>query len=126
MKRLSCILAMVMIFTLFTSNAALAKKSPKEAEIVFTIFKKLMSKGDQAVIGIARVLKAETYLKKLDNPQKALQELKKLDQEVSDCELHFASKVLQMIIMKKSEKDPEKYLENLDAIIAETKERMGH
>ena len=87
-------------------------------QLIAQIVTKLMSKGDESVIAIGRILKAETYRKKLNNPQKALEELNKLTSEIHDSELLFAANTIKMLILKETEKDPQKYLASLDKIIA--------
>ena len=123
-KKVSCLVIVGMLFLGLTTDFALAKKGDgKNAELLFMVVNKLMSKGDQSVISIGRVLKAETYLKKLKQPQKALEELQKLETEITDKELLFAANAIRMVIMKESEKNPQKLLDGLEGVIASAKER---
>ena len=123
-KRVSCLLIVGMLCLCLAPNFAHAKKGEgKHAELLFKVVNKLMSKGDQSVISIGRVLKAETYLKKLKQPEKALAELQKLETEITDKELLFAANTIRMLIMKEAEKNPQKLLDGLEGVIASAKER---
>jgi len=101
------------------------KDNPQVAQMIFQIVNRLMAKGDEAIVGVGRVIKAETYYKKLGQPDKALAELATLESELHDKELLFAVNALRMAIMKETSKDPEQLLKNLDGVIAAAKERMG-
>lgn len=105
-------------------NAAQEKEKDK-AEILYKVITRLMSKGDEAVIGLGRILKAETYFKKLNQPEKAVEEINKLEQELKDPELLFAANTIKMLILKKTEKDPSKFISSIDGIIEAAKTRLG-
>lgn len=114
----ACILAAAVPAT------ALAKEDGK-AEYLFEIARRLMAKGDEATVALARVLKAETYAKKLNDTKSAIAEIDKLETEVTDKELLMVANAIKMVLLKQTEQDPQKVLSGMDAVIAAAKKRMA-
>ena len=100
------------------------QKEKDRVDLIYKIVTKLMSKGDEAVISLGRILKAETYFKKLKDPAKAISELDKLENELKDPELLFAANTIKILIIKETEKDPSKFIAHMDKVIASAKERL--
>lgn len=118
------IIVICMTLTIAPVNASQGKEKDK-AEILYKVVTKLMSKGDEAVIGLGRILKAETYFKKMNQPDKAIEEINKLEEELTDPELLFAANTIKMLILKKTEEDPSKFISSIDGIIGAAKTRLG-
>ena len=114
------------LLTMVSSPANAAQQKDKDrVDLVYKVVTKLMSKGDEAVISIGRILKAEAYFKQLKNPTKAIEELDKLEKELKDPELLFAANTIKILILKETEKDPAKFISHMDKIIASAKERLA-
>ncbi len=127
LKKLSLIVLLSFMVCLISPSVATAKtgEKGKNAEIIFKVVSKLMSKGDEAIISMGRLLKAETYYKKMNKPEEAIKEIELLESEITDSELLFAVNALKMVILKETQKNPETLLASLDKVILAAKKRMG-
>jgi len=126
MKKMMFLVSLFLMVIFISPVAVMAEGSGegKNVKLIAQVVTKLMAKGDQSVIAIGRILKAETLLKQMKAPAKAIAELDKLTSEIDDSELLFAANTIKMLILKETEKDPEKFMSAIDKVINSAKKNL--
>lgn len=105
--------------------AGVASELPPKEVMIWNIAQKVLQKGDEAVLALARLAKVRLFLEKTKQPEKALAELNTLEQEVQDQEVRVVVTVLKLMVMEKSQAPVEQQLEVLDGMIASARGRLG-
>ena len=96
----------------------------KDPRVLFELGQKLVAKGDDGVIAMARIARAMLFAQEKDW-QKALAELRTLDGEVRDPEVLFVANGLKIVVLKKAETPREGFLQELQKMVDEAKARRA-
>ena len=123
MKRISAVILVAVLMGALAAPCSAEKV--KDPKVLFAVGQKLVSKGENGVIAMARIAKAVTFVEAKEWG-KAIEELKFVDGEVKDPEILFVTNALKIVVLKKSKQGREATLAELDKIIAAAKERRGH
>lgn len=121
-KKLFVLMLTAGLFSSFLPPVSAKGLPIKDPKVLFELGQKLVSKGDDGIIAVARIARAMTFAEGAEW-EKAIGELHALDGEVKDPEVLFVTNTLKIIVLKRAKTPKEAYLKELEKIIDGAKAR---